>query len=51
MHEIIIAELSSLNVTDGEVLPYLLKQTRRRIKCNIRRWCIWHKTMLRTSLY
>ncbi len=30
-HEIIAAELSLSNVSDGEVLPNLLKQTRRRI--------------------
>ncbi|HGZ6746075.1 TPA: IS5 family transposase [Vibrio parahaemolyticus] len=30
-HEIVAAELSLLNVTDAEVLPNLLKQTRRRI--------------------
>ncbi|ATF09387.1 hypothetical protein [Candidatus Enterovibrio altilux] len=30
-HKIITAELSTLNMTDGEVLPYLLKQTHRRI--------------------
>lgn len=30
-HEIVAAELSLSNVTDAEVLPYLLKQTRRRI--------------------
>ncbi|WP_139158999.1 IS5 family transposase, partial [Vibrio sonorensis] len=30
-HELIAAELSLSNVTDGEVLPNLLKQTRRRI--------------------
>ena len=31
-HEIIAAELSLSNVSDGETLPNLLKQTRRRIK-------------------
>ncbi|ATF08698.1 Mobile element protein [Candidatus Enterovibrio altilux] len=31
MHEIIVATLSALNVTNGEVLPNLLKQTRRGI--------------------
>ncbi|MFA0178754.1 transposase, partial [Vibrio lentus] len=30
-HEIIAAELSLSTVTDGEVLPNLLKQTRRSI--------------------
>ncbi|ATF10461.1 Mobile element protein [Candidatus Enterovibrio altilux] len=30
-HEIIAVELSASNMTDGEVLPNLLKQTRRRI--------------------
>ncbi|CAH7192338.1 hypothetical protein VCHA29O37_90192 [Vibrio chagasii] len=30
-HKIIAAELSLSNVSDGEVLPNLLKQTRRRI--------------------
>ncbi|GHY76109.1 transposase [Vibrio cholerae] len=30
-HEIVSAELSLSNVTDAEVLPNLLKQTRRRI--------------------
>ncbi|MCA3916452.1 IS5 family transposase, partial [Vibrio vulnificus] len=30
-HEIVAAELSLSNVTDAEVLPNLLKQTRRRI--------------------
>lgn len=30
-HEIIAAELSLSNVTDAEVLPNLLKQTRRKI--------------------
>ncbi len=30
-HEIIATELSLSNVSDGEVLPNLLKQTRRRI--------------------
>lgn len=30
-HEIVAAELSLSNVTDGEVLPNLLKQTRRKI--------------------
>ncbi|EGR10574.1 putative transposase [Vibrio cholerae HE48] len=30
-HEIVAAELSLSNVTNAEVLPNLLKQTRRRI--------------------
>ncbi len=30
-HEVVAAELSLSNVTDAEVLPNLLKQTRRRI--------------------
>lgn len=30
-HEIIAAELSLSNVSDGEALPNLLRQTRRRI--------------------
>lgn len=30
-HEIVAAELSLFNVTDAEVLPNLLKQTRRKI--------------------
>ncbi|ATF09126.1 hypothetical protein [Candidatus Enterovibrio altilux] len=30
-YEIIATELNTSNVTDGEVLPNLLKQTRRRI--------------------
>ncbi|MCV5275034.1 transposase, partial [Escherichia coli] len=30
-HEIVAAELSLSNVTDAEVLPNLLKQTRRKI--------------------
>ena len=30
-HEIVAAELSLSNVTDAEVFPYLLKQTRRKV--------------------
>jgi hypothetical protein len=38
-HEIIAAELTLSDVTDAEVFPNLLKQTRRTIK-NLGRWCI-----------
>ncbi len=31
-HEIVAAELSLSNVTDAEVFPYLLKQTRREVR-------------------
>ncbi|ATF09398.1 hypothetical protein [Candidatus Enterovibrio altilux] len=31
MHDIIIAELSVLNLTGGEVLPNLLKETSRKV--------------------
>lgn len=45
-HEIIAAELSLSNITDAEVLPNLLKQTRRKIHRDILRWSLRYKSML-----
>ncbi|ATF09057.1 hypothetical protein [Candidatus Enterovibrio altilux] len=35
-HKIITAGLSALNVTDGEMLPNLLKHTPPKNQCNIK---------------
>ncbi|ATF10022.1 Mobile element protein [Candidatus Enterovibrio altilux] len=51
MHEIIASELSASNMTDGEVLLNLFKQTRRKINEISASWCLQHETMLLNRLY